>query len=80
MLYKVYLAQQLNRSKGHWVEQLDKGKVELNLQSTDEEIQSYSQEQFKRIVKTRIEKCEIKHLIELRKFENLKINGFKPAD
>jgi hypothetical protein len=57
---------------------------ELNLQLTDEEIQGYSQDQFKRIVKTRIEKCAIKHLIELRnshsKSENLKINGFKPAD
>ena len=84
VLYKVYLAQQLNRSKGDWVEQLDKDKVELNLQLTDEEIQGYSQDQFKRIVKTRIEKCAIKHLIELKnshsKSENLKINGFKPAD
>ena len=84
VLYKVYLAQQFNRSKGDWVEQLEKDKVELNLQLTDEEIQGYSQEQFKSIVQTRIEKCAIKNLIKLRnshsKSENLKINGFKPSD
>ena len=45
VLYKVYLAQQLNRSKGNWVEQLENYMVELNLQLTDEEIQGYSKEQ-----------------------------------
>ena len=75
VLYKCYQAQKLNINKGDWIEQLNKDKVELDLQLTDEQIQSLSKEKFKSLVKSRIEKSAAKNLVELQnshtKSENL---------
>ena len=64
--------------------QLDKDKKELNLQLTDDDIRTFSQDQFRKIVQEKIELLAGKFLIEQRnkhsKSENLKFEGFKPAN
>ena len=83
-LYKCNQAQKLNTNKGDWIEQLNKDKMELDLQLTDEQIDSYSKEKFRSLVKNRIEKSAAKHLVELQnshsKSKNLDFKGFKPAE
>ena len=60
-----------------------KDKVELDLNLEDKDIQCYTKEQFRNIVKQKIEKCAGKVLNQLKnshsKTENLKSNGFEPA-
>ena len=83
VLFKFYTAQNINRNKDDWVEQLDKDKKELDLQLSDNEIKSYSKEQFRRLVKAKLERSAGKYLEEIRyshsKTENIKFDGFKPA-
>ena len=84
LLYKFYTAQNLKTNHGDWVVQLDKDKKELNLQLTDDDIRTFSQDQFRKIVQEKIELLAGKFLIEQRnkhsKSENLKFEGFKPAN
>ena len=58
VLFKCYQAQKLNTNKGDWVEQLNKDKIELDLQLTDEQMQLFSKEKFKSLLKSRIEKVQ----------------------
>ena len=84
VLYKCYLAQKTNPSKGDWVEQLQRDKIELDLDLNDEQILAYTNEEFKRIVKSKAEKCATKYLMEQKishsKSKDLSFNGFKPAE
>ena len=84
VLHKFYIAQKLNKSKDDWVEQLEKDKADLDLNLEDEEIISIKKEQFRNIVKNRIEKFAAKYLMQLKrshsKTEHLTFNGFKPAE
>ena len=83
VLQKVYSAQKLNSSKGDWVVQLETDKKELKLNITDEELKNYKQEEFKMLIKRKVEILAGKHLEELRKShsktEKLVFNGFTPA-
>ena len=83
VLRKFYLVQKMNASKGDWVLQLEKDKKDLNLDWIEEKVKSYSKEQFRNLVKTRIEINAGKHLEGIRlshsKTENIKFVGFKPA-
>ena len=73
----------MSPNKGDWIEQLEKDKNELDLQLDDEEIQKFTQEQFRRIVKKKIEICAGKFLKERQKShsktQNIEFDGFKPA-
>ena len=84
VLKKFYIVQKLNRSKDDWVCQLEKDKKELNLEWSDEKVKSFYKEQFRNIVKSRIETNAGKHLEGIRlshsKTENLKFVGFKPSE
>lgn len=84
VLHKFYIAQKLNKSKDDWVEQLEKDKVDLDLQMEDDEIKCIKKEQFRNIVKNKIEKFSAKYLMQLKrshsKTEHLTFNGFKPAE
>ena len=84
LLHKFYLAQSIDRSKDDWIYQLEQDKTELNLELSDAEIGSYSKEQFRRIVKCRIEAFAASQLEKLRKShsktEKLKFCGFKPRE
>jgi hypothetical protein len=81
VLHKFYIAQKLNRSKEDWVEQLEKDKVDLDLQLEDEEIKCFKREQFRNIVKNRLEKFAAKYLLQLKKShsktEHLQFNRFQ---
>ena len=83
VLSKFYVVQKLNRSKDDWVCQLEKDKKDLNLDWLDEKVKNYSKEQFRHLVKRRIEINAGKHLEGIRlshsKTENIKFVGFKPA-
>ena len=83
VLSKFYVVQKLNRSKDDWVCQLEKDKKYLNLDWLDEKVKNYSKEQFRHLVKRRIEINAGKHLEGIRlshsKTENIKFVGFKPA-
>ena len=56
----------------------------MNLDWTDEKVKTYSKEQFRNLVKSRIEILAGKHLEGLKlshsKTKNLKFEGFKPAE
>lgn len=84
VLYKFYTVQKLNSSKDDWVCQLVKDKKDLDIEWTDDEIMKYSKEQFRNLVKTRIEVYAGRHLEGIRlnhsKTENIKFQGFKPAE
>ena len=67
LLHKFYLAQSIDRSKDDWIYQLEQDKTELNLELSDAEIGSYSKEQFRRIVKCRIEAFAASQLEKLKK-------------
>ena len=73
----------LKTNHGDWVEQLEKDKKEQNLQLTDDDVRTFSQEQFRKFIQEKIEQVAGKFLIEQRnshfKSENLKCEGFKPA-
>ena len=83
VLHKFYTIQKLNSSKDDWVCQLDKDKKDLDLELTDEQIKNYSKEQFRNLVRSRIEINAGKHLEGIRlshsKTEKIKFQGFKPA-
>ena len=83
LLYKFYTAQTLKTNHGDWVEQLEKDKKELNLQLTDDDVRTFSQEQFRKVIQEKIELAAGKFLVEQQnshsKSENLKFEGFKPA-
>ena len=76
LLYKFYTAQTLKTNHGDWVEQLEKDKKELNLQLTDDDVRSFSQEQFRKVIQEKIELAAGKFLVEQQnshsKSENLK--------
>ena len=50
LLYKFYTAQNLKTNHGDWVEQLEKDKKELSLQLTDDDVRTFPQEQFRKVV------------------------------
>ena len=83
LLNKFYRAQNINRSKDDWVYQIDKDKKELNLELTDEEIKTFKKEQFRKMIKLKIERNAAKYLEERRrahsKSKNIKFRGFSPA-
>ena len=54
LLNKVYKAQKMSPNKGDWVEQLEKDKKELGLQISDEEVKTFTLEQFRRMVKRKV--------------------------
>ena len=58
--------------------------MDLDLQLEDEEIKCFKREQFRNIVKNRLEKFAAKYLLQLKKShsktEHLRFNGFKPAE
>ena len=68
----------------HWICQLEQDKKDLNLNLKDEEIKSFSKDQFKRLVRSKVEIYAAKKLEELRishsKTQNLKFDGFHPAE
>ena len=84
VLHKFYIVQKMNRNKDDWVCQLDNDKKDLNLDWTDEKIKTYSKEQFRNLVKSRIEILAGKHLEGLKlshsKTKHLMFEGFKPAE
>ena len=84
VLSKFYVVQKLNRSKDDWVCQLDKDKKDLNLDWADTKVKSYSKEQFRNVVKIKIEMNAGKHLEGIRlahsKTEHIRLVGFKPAE
>ena len=83
LLNKFYRAQKMNPNKDDWIEQLDKDKKELNLLLEDDELKAIKEEQFRKIVKAKIDVCAGKYLEEIRfghsKTENIKFKGFKPS-
>ena len=81
LLHKFYVAQKMNTNKGDWVEQLEKDKKELNLDWSDDEIKTFSKEQFRRVVKQKTEIFAANHLegVKKSKTENIRFDGFKPA-
>ena len=62
LLNKVYKAQKMSPNKGDWVEQLEKDKKELGLQISDEEVKTFTLEQFRRMVKRKVEITAGKYL------------------
>ena len=56
----------MNPNKDDWIEQLDKDKKELNLLLEDDELKSIKEEQFRKIVKAKIDICAGKYLEEIR--------------
>ena len=83
LLYKVYTGQTLNPDKDDWICQREQDKKDLNSNLKDEEIKSFSKDQFKRLVWSKVEIYAAKKLEELRvshsKTQNLKFDGFHPA-
>ena len=55
LLFKIYTAQKLASSVHDRVHQIDKDKEELNLELSDEEIRSMTKQQFKKLLKQKIE-------------------------
>ena len=84
LLYKVYMGQTLNPDKDDWICQLEQDKKDLHFNLKDEEIKSFSKDQFKRLVRSKVEIYAAKKLEELRishsKTQNLKFDGFHPAE
>ena len=55
LLFKFVKAQKLAPSKHDWVHQLEKDKVDINLQLSESQIKKMTKFQFKKIVKVKIE-------------------------
>ena len=84
VLFKFFKVQKLKSSKDDWVKQLEKDKKDLNLEMSDQQAKQYSKEQFKNLVKAKVEINAGKQLEGIRmshsKTENIKFSGFKPAE
>ena len=83
LIQKFFTAQKLNKSKGDWIYQLEQDKKDLDMDLSDVDITYYSEDQFRKVVKSRTERFFAKNLEKLRgshsKTVNLKFSGFKPA-
>ena len=83
LIQKFFTAQKLNKSKGEWIYQLEQDKKDLDMDLSDVDITYYSEDQFRKVVKSRTGQFFAKNLEKLRvshsKTENLKFSGFKPA-
>ena len=66
LIRRVYNSQLINNSVGDWVKLVDSDKCELGIDLTDREIQSVSEETFKKYVKTKV---KIKHLEYINKLK-----------
>ena len=84
LLFKFYTAQKLAPSIHDWVHQIDKDKEELNLELSDEEIRSMTKQQFKKLLKQKIEKLARGFLKNIQNFhsktKNLELKTFTPQD
>ena len=83
LIQKFFTAQKLNKSKGDWIYQLEQDKKDLDMDLSDVDITYYSEDQFRKVVKSRTERFFANNLEKLReshtKTENLKFSVFKPA-
>ena len=82
LIYKFFQAQQLAPSEHDWVLQLERDKKEINLQLSESQMKQMTKDQFKRIVKTKIEFLAAKSLEKIKnshsKTKNLKLTSFTP--
>ena len=68
LIHKFYFAQNIKRNKDDWVIQLDQDKKDLNLNLSDIDLTYFSQEHFRRVVKSRTEEFAAKNLEKLKRF------------
>ena len=67
MLSKFYNAQRNNPVKDDWTTQIDKYKLELNINLNDEDIKGISRYKFKKYLKTKIKMATLAYLNKLKK-------------
>ena len=82
LLYKFYSVQKYSPSEGDWVHQVKKDMTDIKLQLSETEIKSLSKCQFQVIVKQKIERLAIEHLLSKRKQKSIKldIKKFNPQE
>ena len=84
LLYKFFAAQKLAPSEHDWVHQLEKDKVDINLQLSESQIKKMTKCQFKKIVKVKIESLAAEWLEKTKnshsKTKNLKLKSFSPQE
>ena len=66
LLNKFCSAQKLDSSKDDWVEQITKDRMDLNIQLSDENIKSMSQDKFRLLVTIKTKEKAIKYLNEVK--------------
>ena len=54
LLHKFYKAQKIKTVKNDWIEQLEKDKIDLEIDLDDKTVKQYSKRKFKKYVKTKI--------------------------
>ena len=81
MLYNFFVMQWFNPSPGDWTEQVKNDMRDLEIRLDLEEIETYSADEFKSLVKKKVDKFTFKELVDAknkhRKMETLEYKEFK---
>ena len=84
LVFKFFTAQKLSSDKDDWVHQVNKDKVEIKLQLSEEQIGKMSQDKFREIIKIKTTALAIKDLNQLKmkhsKTENLVLSKLSAAE
>ena len=67
MLTKIFKAQRNNPVKDDWTTQIEKDKLELNINLHDEDINGMSKYKFKKFLKEKIKTATLAYLNQLKK-------------
>ena len=67
LLHKFYKAQKIKTVKNDWIEQLEKDKIDLEIDLDDKTVKQYSKRKFKKYVKTKIMDATVAYLNNERK-------------